>query len=145
MSVSRKSSLRNRLSGLGLFAHAGLLAGVLSLAWLVAVPVALATSGEAGLIAAAAGGLISLAGAEGALVLSALFRGPAAAMYALAVGMLARTIVPLVLGVALHLGVPRLASAGMIFYLLGFYLVALAAETALVIAKIAPHASGKAV
>jgi hypothetical protein len=32
--------------------------------------------------------------------------------------------------------VPALAAAGMIFYLLGFYLVALATETTLLVAKI---------
>jgi hypothetical protein len=42
----------------------------------------------------------------------------------------------LALGVTLHLQVPQLANDGMIFYLLVFYLVALAAETALAVAQI---------
>jgi hypothetical protein len=147
MSGTQKRTLRERLHRLGWFAQAGLVAGVVLVAWFVLAPLAFAISGYAGMIAAAVGGLVCLAGAELALALASLFRGPAAAMYALAVGMLARTIVPMLLGVALHLSVPRLAAAGMIFYLLIFYVVALATETVLLVAKIPPATAspGKAV
>jgi hypothetical protein len=147
MSGSQKRTLREQLARLGLFAQAGVVAGVVLAAWLLVAAVAFAISGSAGMIAAAVGGLVCLVGAEIALALAALFRGPAAAMYSLAVAMLARTIVSMVFGVALHLAVPMLAAAGMIFYLLIFYVVALATETVLMVAKVAPSTAspGKAV
>jgi hypothetical protein len=145
MSGGRKTSLRDSLATLGLGAHATLLAGVLLVAVAAAAPIALAASGLPGLVAALVAAAVCLVGAELALALAALFHGPAAAMYALAVGMLARTVVPMLLGVTLHLAVPELAAAGMIFYLLGFYFVALAAETALLVARIPAGTSGKAV
>ena len=57
-------------------------------------------------------------------------------MYGLALGMLARTMLPLVVGVVLTMKVAWLADAGMIFYLLVFYLASLAIETMLLVAQV---------
>jgi hypothetical protein len=60
--------------------------------------------------------------------------------------MLARTLVPLAGGVALDRGVPWLAECGMIYYLVVFYMIALATETVLSIARVpSSTAPGKAV
>jgi hypothetical protein len=147
MSGSQKSTLRDQLSRLGILAQAGLVAGVVVVAWLPIAAVAYAISGSAGVIAAAVAAGVCLIGAEFALIAMLPFGGPSAAMQFLAVGMLARTLIPLVAGVVLHLTVPFLAAAGMIFYLLVFYMIALATETVLTLAKIPPStaSSGKAV
>ncbi len=83
---------------------------------------------------------VSLLAAEFALAIGWLFRGPAAAMYGMVAGMFARMSVALFTGVALQRGVPLLADAAMIAYLLVFYLVTLAVEAALLVAKIRPAA-----
>ncbi len=147
MSGSQKSTLRDHLARLGILAQAGLVAGVVVVAWLPVAPVAYAISGSTGVIAAAVAAGVCLVGAEFALIATLPFAGTSAAMYSLTVGMLARTLIPLVSGVVLHLRVPLLAGAGMIFYLLVFYMIALATETVLMIAKIPPSTAspGKAV
>lgn len=138
MAGSQNSTLRDQLSRLGMRAQAGLVAGVLCVAWLPVAPVAYAISGSAGVIAATVAGGVCLVGAEFALIATLPFSGPSAAMVSLAVGMLARTLIPLSAGVVLHASVPFLAGAGMIIYLLIFYMIALATETVLTVAKIPP-------
>ena len=59
-------------------------------------------------------------------------------MYGMVAGMFARMSVGLLVVVALQRGVPALADAAMILYLLVFYLATLAIETALLVAKIQP-------
>lgn len=147
MSGNHNSTLRQRLAGLGVFAQAVVVAGVVLAVWLLVAPAGYAISGTSGVIAAAVGAALCLVGAVPAVTVSAFFHGPNAAMYALAVGMLARTLVPMALGVVVHLSVPSLAAAGMIFYLLIFYVVALVVETALTLAKVPSGraSSGKAI
>lgn len=131
---------------MGLAAQAGLLAAVVLVAWLLVAPLAYAFSGSAGVVAAAVGAGVCFVGGGLALSIAGLLNHSSAAMVSLALAMLARTLIPLVLGVALHRAVPLLAGAGMIFYLLVFYMVALATETALMLAKVPPSgvAPGKA-
>jgi hypothetical protein len=62
---------------------------------------------------------------------SHLLRGPKHALAALLAGMAARMGIPLAFGLAIHLQGGPLAEAGLLYYLLVFYPVALAAETAL--------------
>ncbi|MEX0676291.1 MAG: hypothetical protein WD063_04410 [Pirellulales bacterium] len=147
MSGSQKSALRDHLSRLGILAQAGLVAGVLFIVWLPVASVAYAISGNAGTIASAVAAALCLVGAEFALIATLPFSRPSAAMYSLAVGMLARTLIPLASGVVVHLTVPVLAGAGMVFYLLFFYMTALATETVLMLAKVPPSAAstGRAV
>jgi hypothetical protein len=57
-------------------------------------------------------------------------------MHRMLMGMAARAMVPMVLGVGLHVKDPGLAAAGLIFYVIVFYMVALAADTALLVAQV---------
>lgn len=140
MAGSRNTILWNRLACLGLLGQAGLVAAVSAGIWLIISPLAYQLSGAAGLAAAAVGGGICFMGAALALILAVPFPGPDAVMHRMALGMLARALVPLSLGVALHFKAPALAQAGMVFYLLVFYMATLAMETLLMLAQV-PRAS----
>ncbi|MBI3836304.1 MAG: hypothetical protein HY288_00025 [Planctomycetia bacterium] len=126
----------NRLALLGLAGQAAVVSGIVAIVWLLAAPVAYEISGVRGLVTAACGATVCLIGAQLALFITSLFRGSSAAMYALVLAMLARTIIPLLLGVVLHRQVPALAQAGIIFYLLVFYMATLATETVLMLAHV---------
>ncbi len=95
---------------------------------------AFALGGAAGLSAATLALGICWIGAVAALAIASLL--PSGSIYATGVAMLLRMFLTLGLGVTLHVQLPRLATNGMIFYLLGFYLVALAIETALAVAQV---------
>jgi hypothetical protein len=135
MSASRSTSLASRAGRLGLFAQAGLVSAALALIWFLAAAVAYAISGPPAVIASAVALLLCWLGGLLALALGGLFHGPTAAMQRMLVGMLARSVLPLLLGVVLHFKVPALAEAGMVFYLLIFYLATMAIETALLLAQ----------
>jgi hypothetical protein len=134
--AGNRDILWTRLGRLGLGAQALLISAVLLVAWLAAAPLAYELSGNDGLVASLIGAVVCWTGALLALAIAACLHGPAAAMYSMLLGMFARAFVPLLLGVVLHLQFPELASSGMIFYLLSFYLVALVAETVLLLAQI---------
>ncbi len=120
------------------------MAGMVAAVWVLLAPVGYATTGTAGLTAAAVAAGVSLLAAQFALVIGQLFRGPAAPMYGMVAGMFARMSVALAVGVGLQRGVPMLADRTMILYLLVFYLATLAIETALLVAKIRPDAGRSA-
>ena len=128
------------LGRLGFVAQSGAVAGMVAATWLVLAPLGYALKGANGLVAAGVAAGVSLFAAQMALTIGQLFRGPAAAMYGMVAGMFARLSVALLLGVALQRGVPALADAAMILYLLVFYLATLAIETALLLARIRPEA-----
>lgn len=144
MSGSRMTNIWNRLSRLGVLAQAGLVSGVVLCVWLVVAPLAYRVSPSMGLVASATAAGICLVGAALALASAALLRGPSAAMQRMLLGMFARALLPLLLGVALHVKVPALADAGMIFYLLVFYLATLVTETLVMLAQVPrSHTPGK--
>ncbi len=122
---------------MGLAARCCLLTIALVLACIAATPLAFALRGTNGLLAVGVAAGVCWFGAVITLPIAALFRGPSAMMYGLALSMLGRTMLPLVLGVALHFASPMLADAGMIYYLLVFYLLTLAVETVLAVASVA--------
>jgi hypothetical protein len=138
MSGTRTTIVWNKLRRLGLAAQLAAVSATIAGAWSLTAPVAYAVSGIDGLLAAAAAAGVCWLGAALALAAGRLFHGPSAALYAMTIGMLARTFLPLALGVVLQLNVPRLAENGMIFYLLIFYAVAMAVETTLTLSQIAP-------
>jgi hypothetical protein len=138
MSGNQNTILWTKLARLSLAAQGALVSGAVAGVWVALAPAAYRVSGTGGLVASAAGAGVCLLGAHLALALSALFHGRSGHVTVLAPAMLARTLVPLVIGVVLHVQVPSLATSGMVFYLLVFYLVALATETVLLIAKIPP-------
>ncbi len=143
---SRKKIVWNRLSRLGLAAQAGILCAIVSV---VALPLALAAyaiSGLPGVVAALVAACVCLLGGEIALGLCGLLARRHDALYAVLAGMLARTSVPLLLGLGLHVLMPSLTQAGLFFYFLAFYLVILTSETILAVAHASRDAtSGKAV
>jgi hypothetical protein len=126
------------LGRLGFVAQSGIVAGVVAAIWLLLAPLGYALTGTTGLVAAAVAAAVSLLAAEFALSIGQLFRGPAAPMYGMVAGMFARMSVALLAGIAIQRGVPALADAAMILYLLVFYLATLAIETALLLAKVRP-------
>ncbi len=142
MSAIRSTILSNKLAELGPAAQTILLSAILALALALAEVVALGISGSQGAIAAAVAALVCWIGAIVALGAAAIFHGPAGAMPRMLVGMLGRTLFPLVLGVTLHFKVPALAEGGMVFYLLVFYFLAMATETVLLVAQVSSTRAG---
>ncbi len=136
MSGGRTTILRDKLRNLGLAGHAILVGAVIGLAWLAAAPVAYALSGPQGPWAAAVAAVVCLSGALVAVATTSLVRGPGAAMHSLVLGMLARALLPLLIGVVLVIKVRWLAETGMIVYLLLFYLATLVVETAVAICQL---------
>ncbi len=136
MKIGHRSSGRNRLIELHLPGRLLALLAVAVAAWLLVLPVAYAISGSPGLMAASVAALLCLVCGEVAMLAASAATGPFAAMNGALIAMLVRMAGPLVLGVGLHLNVPSLAAAGMIFYLLFFYMVDLAVETMLQIATL---------
>lgn len=121
------SNLRTR----GLALRAAVLGIVVLGSGATASPVAWWLGGAAGVTAAAAAAFLCLAGAILALVAGHLFRGPRHAWSALLAGMAARSGIPLVAALAIHLRGGPLAEAGLLYYLLVFYPITLTMETLL--------------
>jgi len=96
-----------------------------------AAPVAWWTRGAMGLLAAGIAAAVCLLGAVGALLLNARCRGPSRALHGVVCSMAVRTGLPLVLAIALRFQEGALFKAGGVYYLLVFYLAALAIETPL--------------
>jgi hypothetical protein len=131
-------ALWRALGRLGFVAQSGIVIGGVTVFFLLLAPLGYALTGTAGLMAAGVAASVSLLAAQIALIVGQVFRGPAAPMYGMVAGMFARLTVALLVGVALQRGVPVLADAAMIVYLLVFYLATLAIETALLVARIRP-------
>lgn len=129
-------TLKARLARLGLVAQSLFVAAALSVAWLLVAPLAYGVSGLLGLKVALLAALLCWLGALFSLTISAFIRGGVSVMHRMALGMTARAMVPLVLGVGLHLKDVELAGAGLIFYVLVFYMVTLTADTALLVAQV---------
>ncbi len=91
-------------------------------------PVAWWHDGVMGLLASGGAAAVCLIGAVGALIASDHFRGPACALHGLACSMAARTGLPLLLVLVLGLQQGSLVKAGAVYYVLVFYLVAMAVE-----------------
>jgi hypothetical protein len=136
MSGSR-NTIVNKLERLSLPARLALLGAIVIAAYACIAPLAFSRSGNAGLIAAAVAAGVCLFGAAVGLGMASMFRTPQSAMYGVAMSMLARTALPLALGVTLQMNIASLADAGFVYYLLAFYGVALATETILSVAQLA--------
>jgi hypothetical protein len=127
-----------RLGSMCLAAQMALLAALVVAVSLLLAPCGYALRGEAGLISVGVAAGIALVAAELALIGGWMCTGPAAVMYGMLVGMSARMIVALLVGVPLQLGVRPLAEGAMILFLVVFYLLTLAVETVLLVARIRP-------
>jgi hypothetical protein len=120
-----------RLQGLSLLDSMIILVAVVSLVWVAVMPVCWWLHGFAGFLAATVAAVACLAGAEAALVCSLCFAGSHHALSTLLVGMATRMGAPLICGIIVHIQGGLLAEAGLLYYLLVFYPVALATETVL--------------
>ncbi|MBN2475769.1 MAG: hypothetical protein JXB62_14250 [Pirellulales bacterium] len=116
---------------LGLAARVGVLLSVAAVTYAIAASVGWHVSGPVGLGASAVAAGVCLLGATLALVISYWLRDPASALYGMLFGMLFRMGIPLAFAVAIHLWGGVLAEAGVLYYLVAFYPVTLAVETAL--------------
>jgi hypothetical protein len=124
------------LARLGLVAQSLFIAAALAGAFLLLAPLAYRVSGPTGLKVELLAALICWLGALFSLSISVLIRGGVSIMNRLALGMTARAMAPLVLGAGLHIKHAELAGAGLIFYVLVFYMVTLTADTALLVAQV---------
>lgn len=136
MTNGSRPTLKRKLASLGLVAQAAFVAAALAAAWVAVAPLAWGVSGSFGLVMALLAASLCWLGALFSLLISALLRSSDSIMSRLALGMTARAMVPLVLGTGLHVKYPQLAAAGLILYVVAFYLVALAADTALLVAQV---------
>jgi hypothetical protein len=104
--------------------------------WAVTASIAFRLSGEWGFWAATVAAGLCLASAEAALLILALLQGPNLALYGVLIGMLVRMGVPLIAGGVIYLVNQPLASAGLLYYVLIFYLATLVVETVLILSQI---------
>src|SRR4051794_38071256 len=146
MSGSRDAIFWNKLAGLSLPAQAGLTSALMCGLWIALAPVAYQVSGAMGLVAEALGGGLCLFGALLGLAVGAAFPGSSGVLKRMFFAMLTRTVVPLMAGVALHLKSSDLARAGLIYYLLIFYMATLVIETTMLLAQVSrTHSSEKSI
>jgi hypothetical protein len=126
--------MRNWLGNLGDFGlparEAMLAIGMVSL-YLLAAPLAYWLGGIVGLLTAAVACGVCLLASALALAVSTLLRQPALALYGLLLAMAARTGIPLFCALAVRLQGTALLERGFFYYLVVFYLFALAVETPL--------------
>ncbi len=124
---SRLAKVRN----LGLSGRAMVLTAVMLLLGAAVAPLAWWHSGAVGLLAAGSSAMVCWIGALGALVVNDHCRGPSRALHGLAGSIALRTGLPLLLALAMRFHGGALLKAGGVYYLLVFYLAALAVETPL--------------
>jgi hypothetical protein len=123
--VAWLANMRNR----SLSVRLGVLVLAVLVVYALAAPVAIQWGGFQGLAAAAVAAGLCLAGAAAAIAITGRLRGPTAALAALWLGMALRMGIPLVAGLAIHLHGGLLAQAGLLWYLLLFYPIALTVGT----------------
>ena len=120
-----------KLSRGGLSVQATALGLIVILAGALAAPVAWGVGGRMGLAASGIAGGACLIGALVALAVGHLLRGPELALSGLLLGMIIRMGIPLALALACQLRGGPLSDAGVLYYLLWFYPLTLAAGTVL--------------
>lgn len=129
----------------GLWAQATALALGTLLAYAAVASVAVWLGGRDAVTVAALAAALCLAGVEGALFVSFPFRKTAFLWQGSLLGMFPRLGIPFGFGAVLYLRGRTLAEEGLLYYLVGFYPVTLALETALtLLANAAAHPTSKA-
>jgi hypothetical protein len=113
--------------------RASILLGVTVAAAVLVIPIAMLTSGRAGLVAVAFAMSVCLSSGVLAFWLVRHLRGPKAVIHQVLLGMMSRMGIPLAACLFVHFHGGKLAEAGLVYYILVFYFVTLAAETALLV------------
>ncbi len=90
--------------------------------------VAAGNGGTTGVVAASLAAGVCLASAAIALLISQWLRDPANGLAGILLPMAVRTGLPLLLATLIRIGGGGLVEAGLVYYLVGFYLLALAVE-----------------
>jgi hypothetical protein len=104
-------------------------------------PVALRLGGPIALAAAATAAGLCVVGAVTTLILVDRFRTPGGVLAGLWIGVVVRTGAPFAAGMAIHLHGGPLARAGLLWYLLVFYPIALTVGTLLSLPPMKRHAT----
>ncbi|MGE0605583.1 MAG: hypothetical protein AB7O62_00550 [Pirellulales bacterium] len=129
------------LQRINIVQRCAMLAGVVLVACLVALPVALRLSGSQGAVACCVAAAICCACSTVALVLTARGQGPNAALKGLLYSMFFQMGIPLLCGIALYQSGSALAAGGVFGWIVVFHLITLAAKTLLVLPLVNPGKS----
>jgi hypothetical protein len=110
-----------------------ILLGVTAMAATVVFPIAMVSAGVAGVAAAATAMAICLGSGLLVFWLARYLSSPEAVMYQVLLGMMTRMGISLAACMVIYVRGGWLADAGLVYFLLVFYFVTLAAETALLV------------
>ncbi len=127
--------LRQRLA-----ARCGVLVGVVLVAWLVLLPVALSMGNRPGMLAESLAAAVCLISGLLALVVQGMRLGGQLAVAQVLLGMALRMSLPLVAAIAVRLSGSHLLEAGFLVWLIAFYFVGLLVEVPLALAGL-PNSS----
>ena len=111
---------------------------VISATFILCSPIAVLTAGTHGLAACGVSALVCLAAGLSALLVSTSLQGTSIAHYGIFLGMAFRMLLPLASVVILFFQ-RSLLDAGMIYYLVVFYLIMLATDVVLELHLLAPR------
>lgn len=114
-----------------LAAQAMWLMGSVACLYLLLAPLAYLLHGTDALLASAVAAGICLFASFGALVAMQVLKGPAMMFGGVVLGMFSRMVVPLVFCFIVYLQPSLLTRAGLVFYVLAFYMVTLAVDAAI--------------
>jgi hypothetical protein len=130
------SVVRDHLVRLQPLGQCGMLAALILVALVLVLPFAIWLGGPPVVgAAAAAAAVVWIASALG-LGVCELVRKPGEVLAGVLLGMAIRMTLPLAACVLVHLGGGPLADAGFVFFVLGFYMIALAADTLLLVLQL---------
>lgn len=127
------------LRKLSLSRREGILALALVLGLGIVAPYAYWYAGPMGLWAATLPAVVCLGCTSVALAVASRCRGSWGALYGVLLGIGIQTGLPLVLAMVAALCSPALMDAGLIYYLMGFYLLALTTKTLLALPDVNPR------
>jgi hypothetical protein len=130
------SVVRDHLVRLQPLGQCGMLAALLLVALVLVLPFAFWLGGPLVVGAAAAAAAVVWVASALGIAVGELFRKPNDVLVAMLFGMAIRMTLPLAACVIVHLSGGPLAAAGFVFFVLGFYMIALAADTLLLVLQL---------
>ncbi|MCC7085835.1 MAG: hypothetical protein IT427_12605 [Pirellulales bacterium] len=130
------SILKDRLAQFGTLGRCALLALLIAIALVVAMPVGFWLAGGPGIAAAVVAAVVVWFASALSLMIGEFFHASNEALTSLLFGMLLRVAVPLAACLLVYLSGSTLAKAGFAYFVLGFYFIALPVDTVLVVSKL---------